>query len=148
MCCKYLDMKMLQVNLQHDCVVAVALVSQVVVHVVDWVLHTWSLVPHTPNWVAVVAKNLASYVSWLSSSCCCRFCCCWCWTLPPIYHRHVPEDLDVAADPGYLPYHHGAENAVAAAVEPSLLPLIPCRWRCWMSRPTSPIILLLLLLLY
>ena len=61
MCCKYLDMKMLQVNLQHDCVVAVVL--QVVVHVVDWVLHTLSLVPHTPNWVAVVAKNLASYVS-------------------------------------------------------------------------------------
>ena len=54
MCCKYLDMKMLQVNLQHDCVVAVVL--QVVVHVVDWVLHTWSLVPHTPNCVVVAEK--------------------------------------------------------------------------------------------
>ena len=48
-------MKMLQVNLQHDCVVAVVL--QVVVHVVDWVLHTWSLVPHTPNCVVVVAEK-------------------------------------------------------------------------------------------
>ena len=97
MCCKYLDMKMLQVKLQHDCVVAVSVVSQVVVHVVDWVLHTLSLVPHTELgccccWNTLpptspdshhhvvadfVAVDVASY---LSSSCSWRFrCCCWPW---------------------------------------------------------------------
>ena len=93
MCCKYLDMKMLQVNLQHDCV------FQVVVHVVDWVLHTWSLVPHTPNCVVVVAEKpcllrlltliimllqillllMLNTASYESSSCSWRFRCCCCW---------------------------------------------------------------------
>ena len=49
--------KMLQVILLHDFIVAVVVVQQVVGHVVDWVLHTWSLVPHTPNWVVVVAEK-------------------------------------------------------------------------------------------
>ena len=69
--------------------------------------------PHSTNWVVAYHHVVADFVA------------------VDVEH-HVPKDLDVvAADPGYLPYHHGAENAAAAAVEPSLLPLIPCRCRCF-----------------
>ena len=124
MCCKYL------VNLQHDCIVAVAVVSQVVVHVVDWVLHTWSLMPHTTNWVVDNAKEpcllplLPLIIMLLQILLLLMFRCCCCW--PWISASHHPV----------------AENAVPAAVEPSLLPLIPCRWRCcccwcWTWHPIS-----------
>ena len=92
-------LKMLQVILLHDFIVAVAVVYQVVAHIVDWVLYKWSLVPHTPNWVVAVAEEpcllpllpliimflqnllllMLNIASFLSSSCFWRFrwCCCW-----------------------------------------------------------------------
>ena len=93
-------LKMLQVILLHNFIVAVAVVYQVVAHIVDWALYKWSLVPHTPNWVVAVAEepfllpllnqislmlNIASY---LSASCCWRFRCCCCWPWISASHHH------------------------------------------------------------
>ena len=65
----------------------------------------------------IVADVIAVYVEprvLPPPSCCC--CCCCCTSL-----QHLITMLLLL-----LSYHHGAENAAPAAVEPSLLPLMPC----------------------
>ena len=159
MCCKYL------VNLQHDCIVAVAVVSQVVVHVVDWVLHTWSLMPHTTNWVVDNGKEpchlpLLPLIIMLLQI-----------LLLLMLSIMFLKIYIVAADPGYLPLiilslkmlslqlsdpasclsYHAVEDVAAADAEPGTPshPIVADVIAVDVEpRVLLPIMLLLLLLLY